>query len=533
MYLWIVLIAAIVGVTLYFRFLYQPAVSLVLTGPSNMSLYPYQLAVIPIKVLNNGNTPVRNMSIGVYVNSTLNTLYRVTLPPGKFVFLNFTYVPLFNSTFRIEAVADPGRLYDIIDRPLAKSLTYLYVMPVEKPNVYTMLPSGNIISEKIEQLNSGGYALASYLNATYGLNDIKLSNNTYFNNFLDSILQYVLTDVKSLASASATYSNGTSAYSVWLMGFISPNLTNTAALINGLKAENLNASGRNITLVYFPNGTTLCSYYSKGWLKILMITHGNCTSELAAKHTNSSMLSSFYTKTAIANAIALGNYSLVTPLGERAGSFALFDNASFLYSSISSNALAYESPICYGLLTNASNVSYCSQYIFPKNNTFIGTNALIRTTAYIDNYNLSVFSLLNESYLLSQVPINIGIINGFGIKGESARFSSGITNTCTFNSTFACFNVSFFNSSLRFQIRNLNSTLHIVNASCYLLPPYKPKQLNITVLKNQTADLEVPCYDLGNSITGLALNLRLYVSIGYTMNSAAHEITGRAYIPIG
>ncbi|MGC9037124.1 MAG: hypothetical protein ACP5IK_00190 [Candidatus Micrarchaeia archaeon] len=524
---------AIAGVALYLRLFYQPAVSIVLTAPTNISLYPYQLAEIPIKVLNNGGTPIRNMSIGVYVNSTLNTLYKVTLPPGKFVFLNFTYVPSFNSTFKITAVADPGRLYDIIDRPLAKSVTYLHVVSAEKPNAYAMLPSGNMIAEEIEHLNAGGYALASYLNATYGLARIKLTNVSYFNNFLDSILQYVLTDVKQLVAADATYANGTSASAVWLMGFLSPNLTNTAALINGLKAENISVAGKQVTVVYFPNNTTLCSYYSQGWLKMLLAKQGNCTSMLSAKHASSIMLSSFYSNTAIANAIALGNYSLVTPVGEKAGSFALLGNMSFLYSTISSNSLAYEDNICYGLITNVSNASYCSQYIFPKNGTFVGTNALMRTTAYIGNYNLSVFSLLSSSYLLQQVPINIGIIRSFGIEGKPLTFSSGITNTCSFNNTFSCSNVSFLNGNISFRLKNLNSTLRILNASCYSLPPYKPEPLNVTLAKGQAMNISVPCYDLGRVITGLALNLRLFVGIGYSINSTNHEAVGRAYIPIG
>ncbi len=524
---------AILGAALYLRLFYQPAVSIVLTSPTNISLYPYQLAEIPIKVLNNGGTPIRNMSIGVYVNSTLNTLYKVTLPPGKFVFLNFTYVPSFNSTFEITAVADPGRLYDIIDRPLARSTTYLHVAKAEEPSAYAMLPAGNIVAEKIEHLNAGGYALASYLNATYGLTRIKLTNVSYFNNFLDSILQYVLTNVRQLAAADATYANGTSASAVWIMGFLSPNLTNTAALINGLKAENISVAGKQVTVVYFPNDTTLCSYYSQGWLKMLLARPGNCTSMLSAKRASSVLLSSFYSNTAIANAINLGNYSLVTPEGEKAGAFALLDNASFLYSTISSNSLAYEEPVCYGLITNTSNVSYCSQYLFPKNNTFVGTNALMRTTAYIGNYNLSVFSLLSSSYLLQQVPINIGIIRGFEIEGKPLMFSSGITNMCSFNNTFSCSNVSFLNGNLYFSLKNLNSTLHILNASCYLLPPYKPKPVNVTLAKGQVVNMSIPCYDLGKSITGLALNLRLFVGIGYSINSTNHEIIGRAYIPIG
>ncbi|MEM4034901.1 MAG: CARDB domain-containing protein [Candidatus Micrarchaeaceae archaeon] len=536
-YFWILLFIAVIGIALYIRLLYQPTLSIVLSSDVTLPshTYPYQTLYIPITVLNNGHSPIKNMTIGVYVNGNITTYYHVTIPQGKEVLLNFTYAPSNAGNYTIEAIADPGRLYDIIDRAEAQTSINFTVLPAENTTPYLMLPKGNITEEGFAKINSAGYALASDLNATYGITDLKLTSNYTVNKFLDSVLKYVLNYISSLTFASAKYANGSSAYAIWLRGDISPNITNTAALINSIKSTNKSIDNKTVTFIRFSNSTSLCSYYSQGWIKMLVVNgKGTCTNVIQANKTSkisSINTSRFFKKMQIANSISLGNYSLVDNNASVSGTLAYFENVSLIYASIASINRSEENNTCYGLISTNNTDSFCNEYVF-ANATAKQTGAsLIDTRAYIGNYNISVYSLVNTSLLLDQVPINMRIIKGFNITGPSLAFVSGIKNTCLFNTTFACSNVSFYNSTISFRLENLNKTVKLNSITCYMSPSFKSTPVNKTLLSNETTNISATCYENGAMLSGLALNLHLNLIANYTINGKNETVLGTAYIP--
>ncbi|MGC8547689.1 MAG: CARDB domain-containing protein [Candidatus Micrarchaeia archaeon] len=534
-YFWILAIIAIIGIALAIRFLYQPMISIRLsTNTGLIHAYPYQTIEVPITVFNNGNAAIKNMSIGIYVNNTFNMLYHITLPAGKELTILYNYTPAYPGTYTIQAVADPGRLYNIADRATAQTSTTAYVSPAENATPYSLLPAGNIVNQSVIKLDSGAYVFASYLNSTYGLK-MGLTPNSRINSFLNAVLGYVIYYIREIASASAQYKNGSQAYAIWLQGYVSPNMTNTAAVITGMKSENITRNGISVTFVSLGGNTTLCSYYSRGWIKILgYMGNGTCLSELNTSKITSIRLASFYNKT-MANATNIGNYSFVGKVGEISGDFALFANRTLMYATVSNSSVSKNSSnVCYGLINTFGNESYCSEYVFPVSTAHIvNGSSLIRTTAYINSYNASVYSLVNTSLIMDQVPINIQAIKGYGIKGGYLAFVSGIKSTCSFNSTFACSNVTWTNGTLGFRLRNLGSTARLNSVSCYMTPKAIPQTLNETIQSNSTIGINATCYESGAKMSGIALNLGLKLVLNYTLNNSTQQVNGTAYIPIG
>ncbi|MGC8676180.1 MAG: CARDB domain-containing protein [Candidatus Micrarchaeia archaeon] len=533
-YFWVLLFIAVIGVAMYLRLFYEPTLSVVLRTNATLPnhIYPYQALTIPVTIYNNGHSPIKNMSVGVYVNGTLTSYYKVTLPQGKETAISIAYTPEAPGNYTVQAVADPGRLLDIADRADAQASVSFAVAKAGNETPYTLLPEGNITSESFAKLNSAGYALASDLNATYGLAGLKLTGIYNVNAFLDSVLKYVLNYISNIGVASVRYSNGSLAYSIWLQGDISPNMTNTAALINGLKARNESVLGKNVTVVSLGNNTSICSYESSGWLKILAYKgNGTCSNELDAKKLARINTSQFFERMQIANSISLGNYSVLGSAGSKAGTLAYFENTSFIYSTIQNAST--QNNTCYGLINSANNDSFCSEYVFANASTPSTGTSLIDTHTYIGNYNISVYSLVNTSLLLDQVPINIGIIDGFGIKGKPVQFVSGIKNTCAFNSTFSCSNVSFANGTLSMALRSLNKTVKLNSLSCFLTPESKPNTLNETISGNETRMINATCYNAGSKLSGIELNLKLTLLLNYTFDNKSMTALGSAYIPFG
>ncbi|MEM3781614.1 MAG: CARDB domain-containing protein [Candidatus Micrarchaeaceae archaeon] len=532
-YLWILLFIAIIGIALYVRLLYQPVLSIVLSSNASVqnNIYQYQTINIPIKVLNNGHAPIRNMTVGVYVNNNITTYYHVTIPQGKEAILDFQYMPDVPGNYTVEAIADPGRFYDIADRQAAQTSISFKALSPENATPYFALPKGNITEEAFAKTNSAGYAFASDINATYGITGLKPANNAV-NRFLDSVLEYVLNYVSSVSFASAQYANGSSAYAIWLQGSISPNITNTASLINGIKSVNESIDGKTVTFVKLTNSTSICSYYSQGWIKILAFNGtGTCVGALQTGKLSNFSKSTFFERMPIANSISLGNYSLVGKNASISGTLAYLKNTSFIYASISSANSSNENNTCYGLITTNANESFCSEYIFAESKAMQTGTSLIDTRAYIGNYNVSVYSLVNTSLLLDQVPINIGVIKGFNLTGPSVSFVSGISSTCSFNTTFACYNASFYNSTISFHIKNLNKTVRLNSIACYASPSFKPVPINETLLSNETKNISVACYENGALLSGIALNLHLNLVANYTINGKNETALGTAYIP--
>lgn len=525
-YFWILFAVIVISAAGYARYYYRPAlaVSVKFTNDS-YSAYPYQNVPIPIIVGNGGSALIRNLNIGVFVNDNLTDVYNVTLPVGKNVTLYFNYTPKLSGRLSITAIADPGNLYNIKDRRGAEGGTLLFVNDYQAPAPYSLLPNTRPDSLEVADMNSGGYLFSSYLSSNYNITEFSLSNINAVNNFLYPIMNLTYNYIAELSFASARY-NGSKIYSFWIRGYLSPAIIRVAATGRNLNTTDYRVGPINVTFVELGYNSTLCSWYSGGWIKSI----GYSGSGTCLRFVNASMGSGFayrnYSVGANGGSI-LANYTIASSNGLRYGSLVLYQNGTFVYAGIWRNN---SKGGCFGVISYLNNVSYCNEVLLQRSGK-IGNFSLLRTMAVINNDNVSVLSLVNNSRLFDQVAQNEYIENSLNITGTSSQFVSVLRNSCSFPGSLGCFNISYGISNVTFQIANrMNASIRLNSIGCYWHGGSRPSLLNRTLLKNQTASLTVPCYDRGFAISGVPLNLNLNLFLNYSLNNTSHTLQGKAFI---
>ncbi len=561
-YAWIVIILVILSVALYVRLFYQPTISLVLStnASETQQLFPYQKVVLGVSVLNNGDTPIDNMSIGVLINGNVTTLYKIILPAGKETEIVYNYSPSAAGNYNLSFVADPGKLYDIADRARSQVSVVLDVVEPQNASAYSLLPAANITSLEYAEMNSPGYAVSSVVAGEYGFKLFNLTDNTQLNGFLSPIFNVTIDYIKNVSIAKASYSDGLKMYSIWIRGYLAPDIfaLSTSALA-GIKPVQTVTNAGNTTFIEFGNYTTFCSVYSGGWLKALAVV-GNetCVSALnstaqtvatppatvGALHPNSTLLQSLsdiglYSGYQIyQNSSSCSNGTTACPPTKELYSGVLLaaniTPLSFVYAGVWNNSLVPESNTCFGVPTNVSGTNYCSTFIFPTSGK-IGNVSLIRTTAFVNSYNISAFSFVNTSHAIDQVPVAVAILKTFNISGASVPFAYGFVNTCSFNDSFSCSNLTFVNGTVGFKLEdNMSKSVQLNSISCYsdaLTTLQMP--LNISLASGESNTLQTGCYSIVGKITGVPIGLRLNLRLNYTVTNSTYTLIGNASIPFG
>lgn len=538
-YVWIFVIVLILAVGLYLRFFYQPTLDIALSANSTAkaALYPYQKVSMTIGVFNKGNSNIDNMSIGVLVNGNLTSLYKVTLPVGKQTSIIYNYSPTLAGNYTIEAVADPGKLYSLENRADAQTSIRFSVLSSQAAAPGSMLPKANATSIRGENFTRGGYLLSSYLSNKYGMSGFALTGNSKIDSFITPLVNLTALEIKNITVSDADYVNGSSAYSIWIKGYIDPDIFSVAASASGLEWKNVSTGGVITTFINMSGGTTFCSWYSGGWIKTLSYEgNGTCLSMMGAAASNASMLkggvnSTLYNKIEISNTVMIGNYSGESKDSSYAAKTFFFANASFIYASISNNTP--QTNVCYGLIDVINGTSYCSTYLLPASGG-IQNLSLVRTTAYIGSYNFTVLSLLNTSFAVSAVPVAAGIIGAFKIPGNSLMLKSGIVDTCSFNDTFGCGNVTYFNGTIGFRVTNkLNATVRLLGAECYTLGNVLPFPLNVTLASGESAEVSPECFGTSGKLSGFVFGENLRLAMNYSTTNKTALSLGKAFIPFG
>lgn len=542
-YLWVCLIAAIAAIAFYFRFFYQPLISLTLgiSPAAQPQIYPYQKAQFSIEVFNNGTNAITNMSLGVVVNGNLTTLYKVTLPAGKQTTILYNYSPTTAGSYTIGVVADPSKLYNIVDRSHSQAYTSLSVLQAQSAAPSSLLPKANITSFRQATLTSGAYLMGSYMHDHFNVSLFELTRNGQIDQFLKPIFNLTSYYIKNVSMAEANYSNNDSAaYSIWVRGYLSPSIFSAATLGSSLSTVNVSTSDGEVTFIKMHNDTTFCGWYSGGWLKILAEKNTEaCYRMINSSSANPSQVqmqglgAEFGQRLSASNSTALGNYSVIAEGGDYLARLLLVRNTSFVYDTISNGSMGMGNATCFGVIGEANGTSYCSTYIFPRSGA-IGSFALIRTTAYKGGYNLTAFSLVNTTLALNQVPVAESILQRLNVSGRSLAFASGIVDTCQFNSLFACGNVTYNNGTISFWVKNnLNSSVVLNSIKCYRNAGIISTTLNKTLAEGASYEIKTACYSLATPITGLQLNLHLSLALNYTSSNASRVVFGSAFIPFG
>ncbi|MDE1855061.1 MAG: hypothetical protein KGH57_01950 [Candidatus Micrarchaeota archaeon] len=540
-YLWAVLIVAIAAVAFYFRFFYQPTISIALgiSPAANAQIYPYQKSQFDINVFNNGSNAVSNMSLGVLVNGNLTTLYKVTLPAGKQATIIFNYSPTLPGSYAISVVADPSKLYNIGDRSHSQAYASLSVLVPENASPSSLLPKSNITLFRHATLTNGAYLLGSYLYDQFNVSTFTLTGNRQLDAFLKPIFNLTSYYIKNMSVGEANYSNnGSAVYSIWVKGYLSPSIFSAATIGSHLSTANVTTAAGTVIYVKMLNDTTFCGWYAGGWLQVLAEKNSvpcyTIINESSADFNPVQMQglgSRFGAALFIPNSTSLANYSLVSRSGDYIARLSIVSNSTFVYDTISNGTSI--NATCFGLIGEANGTSYCNTYIPLKSGKF-GSFALIRTTAYKGGYNLSAFSLVNTSLAVSAAVSAEGILQKLNVSGPSVVFKSGVIDTCEFNDSFGCGNVSYSKGNISLKITNkLNASATLNSIKCYQIAGIVGFTVNKTLQSGGSTTANATCYSVSTPINGTALNIHLTLALNYTVSNTTRTVLGSAFIPFG
>lgn len=536
-YLWLILIVVVALAALYLRYFYQAQIGLELslnTTGINLTMYPYQRLELPIIIYNSGASAIENLSVGLFTNGNFTVPYAITLPQGKQVVILYNYSPSKPGTYNIVVTADPGKLYNIPDRSKTTASISLVVKVPENASSYALLPNANRTSVQETNLDKGGYVVQAYLGNKYTTSDFALIKSTQINKILAPLLNDTFNDIYNMSVSTAEYANNDSEYSIWIRGYLNASVVlSLFSKASTSASQNVHTPFGNVTYITLPNSTTLCGWYSGGWLKLFGYVGSRTCYQVLSTGAKNGTSPSFVKMPDLTNVTSLANYTGSGINGKYAATLSLTPD-SFIYAKISNGTSAVASDTCFGIVDSVNGISYCSTYISSISGQ-IGNLSLVRTSAYVGNYNLSVFSLSNTSELFYQVPININVVKGFGISGNYLRFTSALADTCAFNASFPCSNMTFANGVIRINVENdFGSAVKLNSLGCLTRGLFNSSNLGgLALAPGKSANLTASCFSNGAVLKGILLNLNLNLLLNYTIANRSQTLTGKAQVPFG
>ncbi len=488
------------------------SVSLLFGYTNTSMLFPFNTTRFFIILNNTGSNYISGMLVGFYVNNKPYRNYNVSIPQGKSatIVVNYTYpIP---GNYLFEAVADPARLQRLSSYNTTKASLPVRVFNATPANVIGSIPMKGIASSYIFDFPGSSMQFASLLYRLYNASPASAVFSPS-----GGILSTVVNNFYQLFNAShgivASYANGSRASSVWIQGAAPESDVVAAIRSYGFRESDSNG----IFMFYLPSNTTLCTYYSGGWTKMLSYTYrnGTCSQLVGIASQNYTALLDQYS-TGFSNSSAIMNYSHnfiytnSTVIGVQYGlsnysrytatwSWSNSANAIFVNYINESDAWSLLNRTCYGLLSNGT---VCSEYNIPRGNSSATTvSAFITSRALVGNYLFELYSWVSNQSALNANYNAAKLLRAMAKNNSMLEWKSAYASSCAFNSTdkIGC-NVTNFDSESHVatvQLTNLGTVpLRINFAACYV----PGIQLNVTVSKSvlpgSSANFSLPCRSL-------------------------------------
>ncbi|MEM3227958.1 MAG: CARDB domain-containing protein, partial [Candidatus Micrarchaeaceae archaeon] len=247
--------------------IYNVSVSLSEMSPQ-MQYYPYQTSQFNITVYNNGSESINSMLVNFYVNNSIVSSYKVSLPPHEKASITANYTYASAGEYGFQAIADPAKLLNIQNRSRAQASISIDVLPAAVPQVYTSIPNNGINYTQAFSISGGGMAFASFLSKYY---NISILNG--ITGIPPSMVYALFSDLHSFVVSAngefSTYANGSKAYSLWLQGYLDKQTVDE--VLGTFRTRSFNTTLNSTAVTYYvPNNrTSICTLYSGGWTKII------------------------------------------------------------------------------------------------------------------------------------------------------------------------------------------------------------------------------------------------------------------------
>ncbi len=542
LYMVVVVLAAIaIAEAVHAAYPSQYALQVSMSTSPVSNLYPYNTTFFNITLKNEGSS-ISNLVFGLYVNGTSIKEYKISIPHGEStsILANYTYAD--NGTYVFSAIADPAHLLNIADRKAASASITVHVNQSSSPNIYTSMPNSAIENTTSFTFSGQGMHGISVLAYIYNVSEFSNSFGPT-SAVLPQVFENLYPYVAYANGALATYSNGTSAYTLWLKGTISPAALNSMLMTFNLTHSYANVNGTGANIWRIGNSTSVCVFYQQGWTKLVAFdnistTSETCTSLIAHKYEPSESnvlvgvlatnknLSAYQSKLIYSNSTNMG--SLLSYSSVKTSAMNLFQNNYGVFAGIISRETPTIKNTCYGILYNQSNTSVCSVYVMPRSGKALQQYGMVNSTIITKNYTATLYSLTNESLLLAAHASAVSLMGSLGL-GSSLKWVSIFKNDCAFsNSSIGCSvkSYNYSSSTASISITNkLNSPVRINSLSCFMLSAMRFNEtVNETIAPGNSITASASCESIALPVvsTGYSYNM----SMNYTYMNVTRELAG-------
>lgn len=543
----VVVIAVAVAYVLSTQIHHTYDISVTLRANVPASPYPYQTGYFRADINNTGSGTATDVPLLIYLNGNPIVSYKVTLPPGKGGAVAWNYTFQYNGTYQFQAIADPGHVFSISNRPAAQGSISVIVNAPQSPNVYSSISNNNITSTQSFTLLRNGSAAVSLMALGY--------NTSILNGILGPARSVMLRTLQDLSDtinlvqgAVAYYPGNQIAYTAWIQGTITPTLVGAVVNSYSVPISGISANGTKVAFARVTNTTSMCFYYSNGWTKIISYynstVNATCASISGVAHTGnaSSLVVGASNETAkLRNISSIFVYSNSSYLGSALtysngmyGAASIFSNQ---YGTFMSYLKRNSAPVnlsvnstCNGIIYPAANVFVCSSGIAPIQNSGETTD-MINETVVTENYTASIYSFVNRTNLLLANNAGINLLLSLNLSNRSAGWNSTFVNTCALNGTpygyLPCRVASFSHKNYTATIgitSALSAPITLTSIACYTPGIKKAYPINIALAPGGTANVATTCTNppipLGTISTtyGIAINYTVAAHPSTPMN---------------
>jgi hypothetical protein len=301
-------------------------------------------------------------------------------------------------------------------------------------------------------------------------------------------------------------------------GTADPGIINYIVSTFRVYSTNATLNGTTISVARADNRTSLCTFYSNGWTKMIEYynnsMNGTCLSLLQKAYTptesntlvdalnSSKNLSRYQSEFLYRNSTKLGTSLLYS--NSSIGVMDLFQNDYGLFASyVQKNKIAdlSNSITCSGIVYNRGNTHVCSYLEAQANATNQTSYGLVNTTAITKDYEVGIYSLVNESNLMAAHQNGGMLISLLNVNESSIPVVQAIADRCMLNSSSgiscAVNRFDYLNNTANLSINNrLNSKIEIRNVACHNPGMSLGYPVNETIGANSSVSVIVPCYNI-------------------------------------
>ena len=528
----------------------SPSVMVTLLQIHTNIIYPYQTSHYIINVTNTGHSAIDSMLVGFYLDGEPQNTSTVSIPAGKSALIHRNYTYASPGMYYFEAVADPGHLLGISNRNSSQSSITVNVTAPEIPDVYVSVPNANIAYTQSFHMSGSGALGEAAIADRYNISSI----NRMFGqagapkSISAKIFENVYPYTANVYGTYVRYANNSSAYTAWLDGTVNPAIVGTVISSFGKKITPLNISTGTIGFTALNGTTSMCTFYSEGWTKLVTYDNASGSGTCVGLSTNSydpiegNIIANAVTKNVmlfhyqsrllynssivLGSALAYSNKEITATniFGLQYGIFT----ASIKKRQESLNTSSINAT-CNGLVYNVSNISVCS-YVIPTNTgNYSLPYGLVNSSYLTSNYIINVYSLVNNTQEIAAHDSAAHMFSLLDINESSVQWQEQYKNSCSIiNSSIGCKLVSFnySNNTAYLNITNRSShQIKITGMNCELLPGFKGIAVNKTIQSNSSVDVEQYC-NVVTVPTASGPQTSYTLAINYTYGNTTATATG-------